>query len=170
MGELNSEQLKFYHDRIDRLKKALDGNWPRFIVGQFALDVAKLAFGGKAEMCRHFLNLERINRGEFTPEEDAEMESMAEYERLQDKRQLEQLRSDYTPNLSLDFIYTDRKILAERLYMAALEGENEKFDEVFEGAMMHRYEKAVVRVDGERTAVWRKVRSLDDSDEIITGY
>lgn len=173
MNELNSQQLKLYYDRIDRLKTALCGesvkHYPRYIVGLFSLAVAEIAMGGKLALWKHITEMERLIHADFTEEEKQELEQIDQDMDERKKREQEELLQDFTPDLVTNPLYQDVMDLATWLLGSADESE-EKFDKTFEHTMMYRYEKAVVQVEGQQKVVWEKVKSLNDSEEIITGY
>lgn len=157
---MNSEQLALFNSRLNSLKCFIEhGLSP--LIGSAALQVAKAYYGGATATIKVMLENHKEWRRDFTPEEIAEFD-------LMEKEKIERDLADFTPNLESP-MYHDNRWIAQWLLSEA-DNETGDFDDVFERIMMHRYDKSVEQtIDGE-TAVYRKVKTIDELDSVITGY
>ena len=156
MKELNSEELRIFHERVDTLKCMIE-NRLRPLIANAALQVAKAAYGGSVGLIQHLLERHANSRRELTPEQIAEFE-------LMEKEEIECSLRDYTPNLE-NPMYDDEVWLAQWLLAEASSGGD--FDEVFEQIMVHRYDKTIMTTINGKTEVWRRVRTLEEHEEIL---
>lgn len=155
---MNSEELKLFYERLDRLKCFIEHKLNPLIAGA-SLEVAKAYYGGSVGIIRHLLEKHKEWRKEFTPEEIAEFE-------LMEKEEIERDLADFTPNLE-NPMYQDDVWIAQWLLAEAVTGGD--FDEVFEQIMANRYDKTIMTTIDGKTEVWRRVRSLEESEHILTG-
>lgn len=156
---MDSETLALFHERMDRLI-SLDKHSGRLaaVVAPAALQAAETYYGGSAGVIRHLLQFHQDMK--LTPEDIAEFEEM-------EREENERLVADFTPNLE-NPMYNDTDWLAHWLLSAAMDSD-EEFDEVFENIMIHRYDKSVMTTQDGETGVYRKVKTLDEFESIITG-
>lgn len=160
-GSMNSEQLQKFNHSLEQFDMFRKHNL-QYLIAMAAISVAAAYHGGKGALAKHILQQHREMCRDLSPEEIAEIEAM-------ERREAEALLADYTPDLTQSPFFRMPDDLASWLLGAAMESD-EKFDEVFEEIMIHRYGKKIVRLDGEQQVVYSKAESVDDLDCIITGY
>jgi hypothetical protein len=153
---MNSEELKLFYERLDALKCFIDHKLNPLIASS-ALQVAKAYYGGAASVVKEILENHKDLRAELTPEETAEFE-------LMEKEEIERDLADFTPNLESP-MYQDDVWIAQWLLSEATTGGD--FDDVFERIMANRYEKTIMTTIDGKTEVWRRVRTLEESEQIL---
>lgn len=158
---MNSQDRNNFDSAVESFKVFEKHNIP-YLIAMAGLRVAKAYHGGEAALIKHILENRRDIKAGLSEEDIADIEE-------QEKEERERAIGDFTPNLDIEPFYLDSNEMGSWLWSAAQESD-EKFDEVFERLMIGRYRKAVVKIEGETKVVYEKARSLDECEEIITGY